>query len=229
MTPSPQSLRYELKFLAHGLSLPEAAAIVRLHPALFREVYPPRFINNIYLDTPGFQDYFDHVQGSADRLKTRIRWYGHFNGHIPAPTLERKIKRGCVGGKTAHPLPPLAFNGHVARDDLNSAMENAGLPPKLHLAIGRLQPALINRYQRRYWVSACGRFRLTLDWNLQFFACRAAAVSATPLSLHAPAVILELKFDPQHAESAAEVTNAWPFRMARCSKYVLGIERLYAG
>ena len=43
-------------------------------------------------------------------------------------------------------------------------------------------------------------------------------------------VILELKFAPRHAELAADaVTNSLPFRLAKCSKYVLGIERLTRG
>ena len=40
-------------------------------------------------------------------------------------------------------------------------------------------------------------------------------------------MILELKFDARHAETAAAVTNAFPFRLQRCSKYVLGIEQLH--
>ena len=226
MTPLPPHPRYERKFLAQGLSLTEVVAIVRRHPALFREVYPPRAVNNIYLDSPGLGDYFDHVKGVANRLKTRIRWYGQLHGHIAAPTLERKIKRGFVGGKVTHPLPALALNGHVARHVLNAALRRAEMPELLRLALDHLQPSLVNRYQRQYWRSACGRFRLTVDWSLQFFGLRTGAVSAISSCLRTPAVILELKFEPQYAEEAAAVTNALPLRMARCSKYVLGIESL---
>jgi hypothetical protein len=50
----------------------------------------------------------------------------------------------------------------------------------------------------------------------------------TPVPARAASVIIELKFDPLHAGRAASVTNALPYRLARCSKYVLGIERLFA-
>jgi hypothetical protein len=40
-------------------------------------------------------------------------------------------------------------------------------------------------------------------------------------------VIIELKFDPKYAEHAAPITNTFPFRLNRCSKYVLGIERVH--
>ena len=47
------------------------------------------------------------------------------------------------------------------------------------------------------------------------------------VSRRAP-VIIELKFGLHHVEGAAPVANALPFRLARCSKYVIGIERLLA-
>jgi hypothetical protein len=41
-------------------------------------------------------------------------------------------------------------------------------------------------------------------------------------------VVIELKFGLAEAEYAAPITNALPFRLARCSKYVLGINTLAA-
>jgi hypothetical protein len=228
MTPLPANLRYERKFLASGPALADVVAIVRRHPALFHEVYPPRAVNNIYLDSSGLHDYFSHVHGVANRLKTRIRWYGQLKGHIANPTLERKIKLGLVGGKIAHALPALAIDGHVTRQILGAALESQDLPEMLRLALRHLKPTLLNRYQRQYWLSACGRFRLTVDWDLQFFSVRGGNVSAVPLCPRTPAVVVELKFAPDDADGVAQITNALPFRLARCSKYVLGIESLGA-
>jgi hypothetical protein len=39
-------------------------------------------------------------------------------------------------------------------------------------------------------------------------------------------IVIELKFGLAAADSAAHITNALPFRLARCSKYVLGITSL---
>jgi hypothetical protein len=220
LLPNP---RYERKFLAYGLSLAEVWAAVRRHPAMFREVYPARAVNNIYLDSSGLRDYFSHVSGAGNRVKTRIRWYGPLNGHIEKPALERKIKRGLVGGKVAHPLPALVLNGSVARRVLDSALDRAEM---LRLALRAVHPCLLNRYQRQYWLSADGRFRLTVDSSLEFFGVRGGAVAATASRPRNAAVIIELKFDPRHAEVAGFVTNALPFRLARCSKYVLGVECL---
>ena len=93
---------------------------------------------------------------------------------------------------------------------------------------GRI-PSLVNRYQRRYFVSADGHFRLTVDWDLQFADFRRFAANGAFFSADS-AVIIELKFAPSHADSAgATVANALPFRLVRCSKYVLGIEHLSCG
>src|SRR5437879_6346363 len=105
MLPLPANPRYERKFLPQEFALAEVLTLVRRHPAMFREVYPPRFVNNIYLDSPGRSDYHDHVAGVPNRSKTRVRWYGAPSGHIAMPVLEQKVKHGHVGGKLSHGLP----------------------------------------------------------------------------------------------------------------------------
>ena len=226
-TPSP-IWRYERKFLAPDFSLASFLAGIRRHPAMFREAYPPRVVNSLYLDSPARRDFFDHVNGAANRVKTRIRWYGPLTGQIERPTLERKIKRGLVGGKTACPLPAFHVTGGIAPADLKAALDCAGMPPNLRLALRYMEPALVNSYYRHYFQSADGRFRLTVDSSLQFFGLRQGTGSLAPVPSRAATIIIELKFDLHHAEGAAPVANALPFRLSRCSKYVLGIERLLA-
>jgi hypothetical protein len=218
-------LRYERKFPVHGFSLAQVVATVRRHPALFREVYPPRVVNNLYLDSVGLRDYADHVAGVANRVKTRIRWYGALSGTIARPTLERKFRRGSVSGKLSWGLPALLAPACMPLGELDLSPAWAALPEEaLRATVASLPPSLVNRYQRRYYLSADGRFRLTLDWDLQFLAPHSAPEYAVPTRQREPAVIIELKFPPEHAERATEITNLLPFRLARCSKYVLGIQ-----
>jgi SPX domain protein involved in polyphosphate accumulation len=224
MTPLFPNPRYEQKFVVHARSLAEAMATVRRHRAVFREVYPPRAVNNIYLDSPGLRAYFDHVNGTANRVKTRIRWYGQMSGPVERPVLERKLKRGLVSGKIAYALPALSINGGVPREELETTLLQAGLPEALQSTLRHLQPSLVNRYQRHYFLSADRRFRLTVDSQLQFFGAGNANGWKTPLFPRDIAIIIELKFDPCHAEYAPVITSTLPFRLARCSKYVLGIE-----
>jgi hypothetical protein len=191
-------------------------------------VYPPRAVNNIYLDTPTLADYRAHVNGTADRLKTRIRWYGPLQGGAAAPALEEKLKRGLVGRKLTHPLPPLHVNGGVVRSELQAVLDRAALPELLRARLHHLEPTLVNRYQRHYFQSADRRFRLTVDSDLEFHAPSDDAGR----HLQRPGsrdhdIILELKFAPEQAAAAAQAANAFPFRLTRCSKYVLGIERLH--
>jgi hypothetical protein len=226
MTALPPNPRYERKFIADRLTLGEVLALVKRHPAAFCETYPARSVNNLYLDSPDLRDYRDHVNGIAHRTKTRIRWYGAWTGHLDAPTLECKLKRGLVSGKLSHRLPPLSMNGHVWKPALEAAFDGANLPVLTRSALHHLQPSLLNRYQRHYFESADGRFRLTVDLALQFAAARHAQGMGVSFGPPAVSVVIEVKYGLAEAEAAPKVANGLPFRLARCSKYVLGINRL---
>jgi len=226
MSTLPPNPRYERKFIAAGLTLSEVLALVRRHPAAFREIYPARAINNIYLDSPDLHDFHDHVNGVACRSKTRVRWYGPWSGSIERPALERKLKQGNLSGKISHALAPFSMNGCLSKAALEASFDNANLPPLARSSLRFLQPSLLNRYQRHYFQSADRGFRLTVDYGLQFAApgwVPGAGVFFGPSSTQ---VVIELKFGPNEADSAERITNTLPFRMVRCSKYVLGINSL---
>lgn len=225
MIPLLQNPRYERKFVAQCLSLAEVLARVQRHPAAFWEVYPPRIVNNLYLDTPAHLDYHNHVNGVPHRTKTRVRWYGPPLEATVHPKLERKLKRGTVGGKETYALPPISINGDSLRSTLNHAFATATLPPMISSGLRHLQPALFNRYHRHYFASRDGRFRLTVDSDLQFAGVAQQRWPATHLGPAAPVVIIELKFANELAGDAALITNRLPFRLTRFSKYVAGLER----
>jgi len=222
MAPELPNARYERKFTTTALNLAEVLALVRRHPAMFRETYPPRTVNNVYLDSAELRDYHDHLHGIARRTKTRVRWYGAWAGEIPAPTLEHKLKFGLVSGKVTRRLPPVSVNGILC--GIEAVFDAANLPPLARSALRHQQPSLLNRYHRHYFQSADRRFRLTVDSGLQFAAARPAATLAASFRPPIPTLVIELKYDLAQAEQAAGVTNALPMRLARCSKYVLGIE-----
>lgn len=224
METSFPNLRYERKLVPEGFSTAEVLARVRRHPCAFREVYPPRMVNNIYLDSPSRRDYHDHINGTANRTKTRVRWYGPAFENAPRPVLERKLKRGLVSGKGGHALPGFEVNGGCLRSLLASHFEGAGLPPALRLALQHMEPSLLNRYRRRYFLSRDGRFRLTVDSELQFAGVRPDGRRTAFPTVASDLVVIELKFAPEF--DASHVTNAFPFRVRRFSKYVVGIETM---
>jgi hypothetical protein len=120
------------------------------------------------------------------------------------------------------------MNGHVSRPDLEAAIDAANLPPLARSTLHHLQPSLLNRYQRHYFQSADRSFRLTVDADLQFATARQAEGMGVSFRPPAAPVVVELKYGLAEAEYATSLTNALPFRLARCSIYVLGINTLAA-
>ena len=49
--PTPDPLRYEVKYVARASELPRLLAWVKNTQACFTEPYPTRQVNNIYFDT----------------------------------------------------------------------------------------------------------------------------------------------------------------------------------
>jgi hypothetical protein len=226
MTAIPNA-RYERKFVPAVLSADAVLGAVRRNPALFREAFPPRTVNNVYLDTPGLTDYRQHVSGHSERIKTRVRWYGDLEGQV-APVLERKIRRGLLGGKEICPLPVTGLDAAGGLRGIELSLRRADLPALAREAVACRTPALVNRYDRRYLVSADGRFRLTIDTHLRYLGARPVASTSLLTTLESPGVIIvELKYAPEDAEDAVAVANGLPFLISRFSKYVTGIDRLY--
>lgn len=228
MSEAPLTLRCERKYLPGPADLETVRARLHRHPALFREVYPPRAINNLYFDTPELRNYREHVQGCAHRFKLRLRWYGPLRGEIARPVLECKVKHGQVSGKRGFPVPAFTHNGMLPRAELLARLAAGPLPESLRWRLAGMQPVLVNRYHRRYFASAEGHLRLTLDTGLEFFDARNPAGVLRPVPGVAPRLILELKYAPEYAAETAEAAGHLPFRLARCSKYVLGVEHLPA-
>src|SRR5262249_10152366 len=179
-------------------------------------------------DTQALNDYHDHVNGAARRIKTRVRWYGAAGGQVERPMLECKLKCGLVSGKTSHPLPGFPLDQGAMHPHLAAVFNGAAMPEAVRLRLRHRDPSLFNRYRRYYFVSGDNRYRLTVDCDLEVgHVCRnnGCAISRGP-QLHT--LVIELKFAPAYSEHAATITNALPFRLARCSKYVLGLTCLGA-
>lgn len=218
------SWRYERKFLLQDLSLPQAQSILRLHPALFSPLYHPRWVNNIYFDDRDMGSFRDNVDGTAQRTKVRIRWYGELFGAIDAPTLELKIKQGLLGRKESLRLAPFRFDRGFERRTLTQLLASApDVPDPMKAALRDGLPVLVNRYRRSYLRSADGRFRVTLDGSQRFLPIRVLGNTFLPRWTNDGDVILELKYDEAHDDDAAKIVNRFPFRLTKSSKYVSGL------
>lgn len=216
--------RYERKFVVEGLDRDFPETAVKLHPAGFYEIYHERHINNVYLDTPRFDFYYDNVEGRHDRIKVRVRWYGDFFGEIGNPILEIKKKSGVVGTKESFKLPAFSFMSFEDIDNIKEAVTKADLPDEVRILVENLIPTLANRYRRKYFLDQTGDFRLTIDDDIEYYSILQGGVMVNEDNK----VVIELKYDSGKNELLNKVVKFLPFRLTKNSKYVTGIEAFYS-
>jgi SPX domain protein involved in polyphosphate accumulation len=222
-------LRYERKFSIRAFDRRQLETLVKTNPALFRECYSPRYVNNIYLDTPNKACYLENLSGIASRTKVRIRWYGDLPGHIERPVLEFKIKNGLAGRKISYPLAPFRLDRRFNLETLRTVWLNSDLPGSIYTVLRTLEPALLNRYQRSYFESADQLFRITIDDQLSFWRIDAFSNAFLHHFVDREHHVIELKYGIDEEAQAHTISRHFPFRITRCSKYTTGISRIYGG
>lgn len=218
------NFRYERKYIVpKSMPLNELVAIVKSNSAFFREVFYERQVNNIYFDTNGYKFYFDNVDGVADRQKARIRWYGDTLGSIQKPKLEIKIKNGIVGDKWTFDLNPFILESAITGQDLKNLFADSNLPRPIYEMVRGLNPALINAYTRRYFISADEKFRITLDYEVFYRNIKTRMNNFNKMPLSDPFNVVELKYGLEDDRLASSISNEFPFRLSKNSKYVNGV------
>lgn len=220
-TDGIRSYRYERKFVVPFFMEPNVETILRSNRYGFHEIFAERIVNNIYFDTPMFRYYHENVQGVSDRKKVRIRWYGEGPPGDEC-RLEIKRKSGLVGTKDVYPI-------HMHEDVMSFGfMDSLALPPEVRFELGEVRPVLYNWYKRRYFLSADGRFRITIDHSLRYShpgLLRHAAGVGTPDVMS----VLELKYDRDADIDAVRIAADIPLSLSKKSKYVSGISAVYNG
>ena len=63
--------RFERKFVIRSLSV-AVDKLIRANPFRFKRTYPPRWVNNVYLDSPLFRNFRESTSGNTERRKERI-------------------------------------------------------------------------------------------------------------------------------------------------------------
>ncbi|MFC2001747.1 VTC domain-containing protein [Chloroflexota bacterium] len=222
------SLRYERKFLISELSRFEVEAIVKLHPAIFSEIYQQRFVNNIYFDTINASSFADNVSGVSERLKVRVRWYGDVFGLIEKPILEFKTKKGLTGGKVRFPINSFYLDSNYSLGVQQDSFIKSGIPDILLEYLKPLRFTLLNHYSRKYFESANRKFRITIDFDMESFKIDSRNNSFIEEIIDRKHTILELKYSDEHDEEARLITNYFPFRMTKSSKYVTGFDQFHS-
>ncbi len=226
----PQNIkyRYERKFFVYNMDRISIEHMILHHPTFFSEIYHERYVNNIYFDFPGFNNYSDSNSGNTNRIKWRIRWYGELFGTIADPVLELKFKHGLVGYKKLFPLGTFQLGAGMHSTDLKEVVRNSQIDPKVKHTLLEQQPVLLNRYRRKYFESHDRSFRITMDEEQSFYKINAFNNAFLQVCRDQNNVIIELKYDEKFDSDAAHIVNRLPFRITKSSKYARGIELLYA-
>ena len=222
-----REFRYERKFLVEGLDARQIRMLVERHPGMFYQPYPPRYVNNLYLDTEQMDNYYANVAGLADRHKVRIRWYGERMHQIVKPVLELKVKSGLVGTKYAYPFPEFQFANGFTHRHFRELISTSDLPADVSSYMRSLHVVLCNRYYRWYYASRDQRFRVTVDTRMEYFHVKRFGNRFVSKYTDSGHVVVELKYDRYLDPQADRVAGFFPFSVTRNSKYVTGIESVY--
>jgi len=219
--------RYERKFLVEGLDAGQVRTMVRRHPAMFYEPYPPRVVNNLYLDTEEMDNYYANLGGADERCKVRVRWYGELFGAIASPVLEFKIKSGLVGTKQSYTFPAFRLDESFSQCLFQDLVQGANLPAPVRLHLRTLNVVLCNNYQRWYYATKDGRYRVTVDADMAYYRVRRFGNRFIQHIVDDSHIIVEMKYEKPFELQADRVAGFFPFRVTRNSKYVTGIECVY--
>ena len=207
-------MRYERKYKIENLSLSLVEQSIRLHPAGFRKIFPDRQVNNIYFDTSDWTTFKENVMGIAERKKFRVRWYGENLQEVEKPVFEIKIKSNQLGDKISHPISPFQLSNLAILMKEVQQLSKANLP---------LTPTLLNSYNRSYFGTPDGKYRITIDRNMRYFSMTNNAQFYN-YRVQNEEVVLELKYEEALDLATDRITQHLPFRMTKSSKYVNGIE-----
>jgi len=223
---APTNWRYERKFFISYADNHRVESAVKLHPAMFSELFHKRKVNNIYFDTYALTNFFKSVDGQSNRIKIRIRWYGDLFGEIKKPVLELKIKNGLLGGKLSYRLNMFKVDSELSDSVIRDVIESSDIPLEVKDMMRAQSMSLLNSYTRKYYQSLDRIYRITIDTNMKFIEVLPHFNKFSNELNDKVNTVMELKYDPPADDAARDITKHFPFRMTKSSKYVTGVEHI---
>ena len=209
--------RYEIKFNYPIHYVNQIKILIKNTGLGFHEIFKPRKISSIYLDTLNYNNGFNNIGGFSEREKFRFRFY---NNDIKDTKFEIKSKRGNIYEKKVFNLKR-TFNISNSIDEIIEIFKGKNEI----FYIRNLRPVLFCSYNREYYLSNCKRFRITIDTNIGF--SKILPISNLDEILNNIDKInngvLELKSSLEDFESSGNILNELPLRVNKNSKYELGL------
>jgi hypothetical protein len=221
-----ENLRYERKYIFSSPYLEDLVQQLFSNSFGFKEIYEIRSVNNVYFDDHNYNFYKQNVSGVGKREKYRLRWYGDNFSRIESPSIEIKKKFGEVGDKVIHKLENfvLDINSVNAYNLIEIITDKIDDNLFLKNRLQELQPTLFNSYERRYFLSDCKKFRITLDFHQKFYNPYYANYMSSERRIEDDIVVLELKYNLVDDTEARLISQEFESRVSRNSKYVQGID-----
>lgn len=223
-----EDLRQERKFCIPVYNYDLIKQKILMNSFLFSSIFNQRKVNSVYFDTLDLKYYFQTIDGECKREKFRLRWYGDtFQGNILAPRFERKCKEGTLVIKDVYPLDEKFMFKKQCRSK-HKLMKNFYkdiIKTYPHFKEHEdLIPMTLVSYDREYFLSKNGFFRITLDKNIKY------------LDLHQDSVlckfttdnlcVVEVKYKNEHDELAASLIKKMGLFFTKNSKYINSVQLL---
>lgn len=226
---SSNNLRYERKFIFTSPYLEDLVQQLLCNSFGFKEIFERRMVNNVYFDDQNFNFYKQNVSGVGKREKYRLRWYGDNFSIIKNPSIEIKKKFGDVGDKIIHKLGnfELDINAVGTNNLIDLITEKIDEDPVFKNNLCQLKPTLLNSYERRYFLSDCTKFRVTLDYYQRFYDPNYMDYIYSERRIEDDIVVLELKYSLIDDSEARLISQEFSSRVSRNSKYVQGIDLIF--
>ena len=225
-------MRYEKKYTFSSVLVDEIRESLYRSSFLFHKAFPARRVNTLYLDTIGFDDYRNNLDGLSSRSKTRLRWYTEKGkSHCDDSTefrLEVKLRKNALGEKIVHKirLPKNTINGSGTKL-INCLIENVPDNFKPFLTPCSLLSLGVS-YDREYYQSKSIDLRCTIDSGLTFWdpidGWWTLNSEFSPASYPMEYGVLEMKFEPDVYDLVANGLESLFQKVSsgRHSKYAVG-------
>lgn len=229
--------RYELKFLITPVQkarfLSAAAHGLNADPHGIDASYR---VSSLYFDTPGFNAYWEKVDGEAIRRKYRLRYYSHgseepsldgsfmeIKHRIDNTVYKQRVRLGAAGTLALLESPEaLSRIGEYCDDP---ADPTARLIEHAATTLG-LNPAVVITYCRQAWLGTVdARLRVTFDSECQAYepAGYRRVGSGTGTPLLSDRMVMEVKFDAAVPCWIRDILVSQGLMIQRFSKYAAGV------
>jgi SPX domain protein involved in polyphosphate accumulation len=190
-------------------------------------------VHSLYLDSDGLKTHQDTINGTKNRFKLRLRYYGDKPNtpvffEVKARVDNCILKQRCGVKREAVPLlvagqlptPDQLFSKEprhlIALQRFNQLLLQIDARPKAH-----------NNYLREAWVSAQDNsIRVTFDRNIRiepYFKAHAVVEMMNPIQVFPEFTVLELKFTTRYPNWFKELVRAFNLMQFASAKYSEGI------